>query len=715
MALLDGFDNRIKFSIDHTKIDGNLTHFPVTLILSSTFCSEVFSDLWSNANRFKIAFTKDDGVTQLYGEIEQFDYGNSKAVYHISKNDWTIASGTNTDFYMYYDSSHADNTNYIGDTGSTPGENVWDSNFVMVQHMCQDPSGSSPQMIDSTSNDNDGTSGGDMASDNVIDGVVGKSLIFDGSSDFIAIAKNSSLNITGAITLEAFIKCSNGNSCYPICRNNNSDSHRLYTIQYYSSNVYFSYYTGSKKSLGWTWGEASDNLWHHVVISVDGLDAECFIDSVSFGSKTLSGPFQGFDTEYDVTNIGRRQGGFYMPGCIDCVRISNSARSETWIKAEYDSLSNDLITKTEGMDRLSSFDNRIKFSIDHTKIDEDLTHFPVTLILSSTFCSEVFSELESDANRFKIAFTKDDGLTQLYGEIEQFDYENSKAVYHISKNDWTIVSGTNTDFYMYYDSSHADNTNYIGDIGSTPGENVWDSNYLGIWHMCQDPSGGGACIIDSTSNNYDGTPYGSMTSEDLIDADIGKALEFDGIDDYIVPSLPFDLGDPDAMQTVEVVAKAIGTAILVTTERSTSATGDSQIFTDSLHLVYQINSLTSPPYTENIVTTSTYVSSIFNYFAVSKNITANNHILTINDTSETLNYNFHKGATGFTSLNFGRYRNYVFTNYLLTGSIREIRISDLTRSPSWVKATYDSLFDNLITEVEEGYSGISAIFFGFNF
>lgn len=136
-------------------------------------------------------------------------------------------------------------------------------------------------------------------------------------------------------------------------------------------------------------------------------------------------------------------------------------------------------------DWLLGWDQRVKLTADASDIDADVTHFPVLLHIS-TSCgrnsedvSFVFDELQSDANRFKIAVTKADGTTQLYGEIESWDDANEEAWLWVSKSDWMIDDTTNTDFYLYYDADHADNTAYISD-GNT---NVWDSSFTGVYHL----------------------------------------------------------------------------------------------------------------------------------------------------------------------------------------------------------------------------------------
>ena len=96
-----------------------------------------------------------------------------------------------------------------------------------------------------------------------------------------------------------------------------------------------------------------------------------------------------------------------------------------------------------------------------------------------------------------------------------------------------ISSTVDTEFKLFWDDTQLDNNDYVGETGSLPAQEVWDDNFVAVYHMAQDPSGGTDCILDSTNNINHGTPNGSMTSDDLVDGEIGKALDFDGSDDYI--------------------------------------------------------------------------------------------------------------------------------------------------------------------------------------
>jgi len=212
MAFLGTWAHRLKLTIDSSKIDtANLTDFPVMVYLSAASgigdvdVSAFFDELGSDANRKKVAFTTSDGTTQIYAEIEKFDFSSEKAWYHVKVP--TVAYDADTVLYLYYDSAQADNTTYIGDTTDAVTHNVWDSNFVAVYHMAQDPNGDAADAIkDSTSNANDGTPAGSMTTADLVSGKVGSGIDFDGSDDFIAVADDASLSSSVGKTIEGIFK-----------------------------------------------------------------------------------------------------------------------------------------------------------------------------------------------------------------------------------------------------------------------------------------------------------------------------------------------------------------------------------------------------------------------------------------------------------------------------------------------------------------------------
>ena len=156
---LEGWSKRTKLTLDQNDITSTLSNFPVLIYLSSSSgrnsdnVTFVFDEV--GANSLKIAVTTSNATTECYVEIEKWDSGSEQA--WIWAKIPSIASGADTDIYLYYDNAHANNTTYVGATNSAAAESVWDTDFIAVYHM---KDGVDNQNIyDSTSFDRDGVKG----------------------------------------------------------------------------------------------------------------------------------------------------------------------------------------------------------------------------------------------------------------------------------------------------------------------------------------------------------------------------------------------------------------------------------------------------------------------------------------------------------------------------------------------------------------------------
>jgi hypothetical protein len=93
----------------------------------------------------------------------------------------------------------------------------------------------------------------------------------------------------------------------------------------------------------------------------------------------------------------------------------------------------------------------------------------------------------------------------------------------------TLSSSTDYGFYIYYDNPNVSDYVKTATYGS---ENVWTNGYGGVWHLQQNPSS--SIMVDSSSNQNQGTTYGGMTSSESVQGKLsGNALAFDGNDDYV--------------------------------------------------------------------------------------------------------------------------------------------------------------------------------------
>jgi hypothetical protein len=109
---------------------------------------------------------------------------------------------------------------------------------------------------------------------------------------------------------------------------------------------------------------------------------------------------------------------------------------------------------------------------------------------------------------------------RLWFEIETYDQNTGTLAAWVRLPTVNIIN--DTVFYLYYGNAGVTSQQFP--------EQVWDDSYQAVWHMNNNPIGG---IIDSTSNNNDGTSQGGMTASDLVNGKVGSCLHFDGNNDFI--------------------------------------------------------------------------------------------------------------------------------------------------------------------------------------
>jgi hypothetical protein len=353
------------------------------------------------------------------------------------------------------------------------------------------------------------------------------------------------------------------------------------------------------------------------------------------------------------------------------------------------------------MAHLTDWKKRLKITIDNTNIDSALTHFPITLFLGTSVglgsddVSCVFDEV--GANSKKIAVTKDDGVTQLYVEIELWDYANEKAVLHVSKSDFTVSGSADTILYLYYDSSKADNTSYVGLTTETPALSVWDSNFKRVYHMAQDPSGGANSIKDSTSNASHGTPAGSMTSADLVNSTPGKGLDLDGSNDEIQYS------SLTVASNVTVEAMVLFNSVY---RQHVAVQGNGANYYDfwlgtgsSNQVVFGLKNTTQEVATGSALSTGTQYYLAGSYDASYINLYPNGApVAPVARTVNPPNTGLLRTGVWYNNTAFGGWSAIV---------VSELRISLSTRSAEWIKATNYTLKDTIITWGDEEVSSVT--------
>ena len=339
---LSGWSKRIKITIDHNSIGSVLINFPVMVYLSNSSgrfgndVSGVFDELQNSNNRKKIAITTSDGITQCYVEIENWDATNKRAWL------WTkvpvIDSSQDTFLYLYYDRYQADNTAFVGDTGSSAAANVWDSNYKLVLHLGEN---TGPNM-DSTSNDNLGTPQGGVTQS--VPGVVDGAEAFNGVDGKTQIADSPSLDFTGdQITMEAYVKLDS----LPTTETAIARKDNQWQIGFINSHTIRNLVqTGG--SDGWTVANDENfpfqtGTWYYWTFTYDGSEITDLLDAQQVGSThTVTGNIICNSAPLYIGYCVYSGG--YLNGTIDEIRISDIVRSPSWIEASYETNRDNLLS-----------------------------------------------------------------------------------------------------------------------------------------------------------------------------------------------------------------------------------------------------------------------------------------------------------------------------------------------------------------------------------
>jgi len=327
---------------------------------------------------------------------------------------------------------------------------------------------------------------------------------------------------------------------------------------------------------------------------------------------------------------------------------------------------------------LSGWQYRRKITVDGNKIDANLTNFPVAVILNSSRFS--FSKARSDG--YDVRFADESGNLLKY-ERERHDAINQVAEYHVKIP--SLTAGQNYEFYCYYGRLDAAD-------GADP-TNVWDSNFKGVWHLKDYTT---SSVKDSTSNANDGTKKASNEPIE-VDAKIGKGQSFDGSDDYIGVNNSSSLNITTLTLELFLNIDSSKTDFMMPITKYSNS-----------YWVLQINSGTG---TTRVLR---WIANGLNHFDYTISTDIWKHIVITHSGTNALLYvdGVNVSSSNQTSIPnnpvdlFIGKRN---DGYYFKGVIDEVRISNVTRSAAWIKASYHSGNDTLLSfGSEETFTPLSS-------
>ncbi|MHC4707857.1 MAG: DUF2341 domain-containing protein, partial [Planctomycetota bacterium] len=683
----DAYHFRKRITIDKdqvgTSCSSNLSNFPLMISLTGSAFAEIGDN--TGYEGYDLIFKDADG-NQLDHEIEEYDESTDNRLVAWVRIP-TLYYDKDTVIYMYYGNSSV--------ASATENPNgVWDDNYMGVWHLTESGNGTADEYQDSTQYGNHGQGGeGDtLYVPAQTAGKIGYGQDFNDSDtkwDFIDVGNDSTLDITGnKITLQCWVKHnitpSSGDWNGILNHKGWSNGYRI-LLPDNSLKLNFQL-PGSSYSLT-SAADVTAGAWHLLMATYDGSNMKIYIDGskdtneLSKTDNIISVP----PTENDVW-IGHGDQpedvawSYEWEGRIDEVRISDIDRPQCWIETEYNNMNSPATFYDVGNEENLNYLYRKKITIDTSTIgtgcSADLTDFPYMITLTGNDFKQV--EDNVDADGYDIIFKTAAGV-QLDHEIETYDESNDVLVA------WVRIPildyDDDTVLYTYYGnpSVTAATENPTG---------VWDDNYLGVWHLKEDPSGTAPQMKNSTSNTNHGTSGGSMTTGDQVSGKIGGSLDFDGSNDEVDFSDAI-IGDSTAW-TITAWIK-MGTDSAKRTIYSEGDTGAEKLLwlsvDDSNNYARFYYANPAGTWTGNIDGSTNVEDSQYHYVTMVQR-TKTDRQLYVDTGSEGTNTD-NPGTLTHDTAGIGILRCSYDTDYF-KGIIDEVRVSDIDRGACWMQTEYNN-------------------------
>lgn len=495
------WSNRVAITVPSSSIPADLTNYPVLVDLSD-LPSSFFSTVQSDGG--DIVVTSSDYVTKLSRELVSINTGASTG--ELWFNAPLLSASTDTTFYIYYGNALANESN---------STQTWNSDFVYVEHMNEDPSAAAPQFINSSQYPNSGTSYGTMLSNDLVAGKVGNAIDLDGSNDFIDVTSMGGYTAGSNLTIDLWTKPSILNGSQDILIDGNGGASPQVRLELASNQMRVNLGNGG------SWcvtnvaggGALTVGAWTRLTFTYDGSTLRLYRDGtqVNTANTTCSVAMTGL-------NIGRFSGGgsYYYGGAIDEVRVMRTVMDSNWMSATAANINSPdtfySVGTQEGINVWydASWSNRIKLTVNDTEVGSPgfVSDFPVYVDLSD-LPSSFFSAVKSDGS--DIVVTSANKTTKLTRELVDIDTVAETGELWFKAP--FITSNADTEFYIYYNNSAASETN------ST---NVWSNNYRMVHHL-NESNGSDPLFNDSTSNANNPNNNG-LDPDDVLAAIVGNGI-----------------------------------------------------------------------------------------------------------------------------------------------------------------------------------------------
>lgn len=315
------FGYKKKIEIDHTKVNGDETDFPVLVsVTDNDLRDEANSGHVKSSSGYDIIFSDSSEATLLKHEIERYVNTSGLLVFWVKIN--SLSSTSTTTFYIYYGK-----TGVVADPSST---DTWDSNFLAIWHF--------EDLTDSTSNGNTLTNHG---ADSGATGKVGRCYDFEQTnSDYMDEANICDLSAQTGITMEmwANMESTDGDRAGFVLGTDYHDKCCWlgYAQQFGRWDAEICKDSGNRR----LWRSSASyptNAWSYGTGTYTTTAAHMYVNGVIDEATNYDqGAFNWADLTDDSMQISKLDDlTQFADGCIDEARISSVVRSANWIKTTY--------------------------------------------------------------------------------------------------------------------------------------------------------------------------------------------------------------------------------------------------------------------------------------------------------------------------------------------------------------------------------------------
>ena len=189
-------------------------------------------------------------------------------------------------------------------------------------------------VYDSSGYGNNGTIYGSASrTDETPNNVLGRALSFDGNNDYVDCGNDPSLNITGDITISAWVKAESKGSWERVLAKRDTIISYMLGFNDDSNQKWNAYLDGPSGGTSLdSINAAETDTWVYLVMTLNGTDFRLYINGNFDNNITHSG---GIYPSNNHVQIGRQLTGYNFHGTIDEVRIYNRALSAQTVREHY--------------------------------------------------------------------------------------------------------------------------------------------------------------------------------------------------------------------------------------------------------------------------------------------------------------------------------------------------------------------------------------------